>query len=94
MIAEHAPSRKWIALGLGVVLIVGIFLRLPPDWFESAGPLHSLGWLHPNPAFTEVGFDENLYRSYVNALARTGLGDYSAIVDHYIEVQQRLTGSI
>ena len=80
---------------LGLVLLIGIFLRLPVALFEGPhAPLHSLAPLHPNPAFTGVGFDENLDRSYVNGVIRHGLAEYPAIVDQYIEVQKTLTGSI
>jgi len=41
-----------------------------------------------------IGFDEGLYRSYVNELTQVGLAGYPEIVDHYIEVQKTLTGSI
>ena len=50
--------------------------------------------LHPNPGFNGIGFDESLYRGYVNSVIREGLGEYPAIVDHYIEVQKTLVGSI
>ncbi len=49
---------------------------------------------YPSAAFREVGFDEGLYRSYVNALSKGGLGLYPDIVDRYIEVQRTLVGSI
>ncbi len=87
------PPIFWGALGL--VLLVGIFLRLPVALFEgSSAPLSFLSAVHPSPAFTGVGFDENLYRGYVNAVAEKGLLNYSEIVDRYIEVQKTLTGSI
>ena len=53
-----------------------------------------LAALHPAPKFDGVGFDEGLYRGYVNSLIAGGLTSYPEIVDHYIEVQQKLTGSI
>jgi 4-amino-4-deoxy-L-arabinose transferase-like glycosyltransferase len=76
------------------VLALGIFLRLPPELFREGGSLRSLGFLHPDPAFQQVGFDEGLYRSYVNNVIRGGLSSYPDIVDHYIELQRTLTGSI
>jgi 4-amino-4-deoxy-L-arabinose transferase-like glycosyltransferase len=82
-------------VGLGLVLAIGIFLRLPASLFGGPGaPPHALVALHPAPGFTGVGFDENLYRSYVNAIIEGGLGNYSDIVDRYIEVQKTLPGSI
>lgn len=77
------------------MLLFGIFLRLPGSIFENPGaPLAALATLHPSPGFKGVGFDENLYRKYVNSVIHTGLGDYPSIVDHYIEVQKTLPGSI
>ncbi|MEO7165898.1 MAG: phospholipid carrier-dependent glycosyltransferase [Spartobacteria bacterium] len=88
-------QRPLLLLGLGLVIAIGIFLRLPPAVFESPGaPLHALAWLHPSSGFNGIGFDESLYRKYVNSVAHTGLGDYPAIVDHYIEVQKTMAGSI
>ncbi|MBA3882509.1 MAG: phospholipid carrier-dependent glycosyltransferase [Chthoniobacterales bacterium] len=88
-------QRSLYVIGLALVLAAGILLRLPVPLFSGEGaPLSSLQLLHPNPAFTGIGFDENLYRDYVNSVIRKGLGEYPAIVDHYIEVQKTLTGSI
>ncbi len=89
-----ASDRKLLQWGILLVLALGIFLRLPVDLFEKEGPLHSLGALHPQPAFDGVGFDESLYRGYVNSVIRGGLTSYPDIVEHYIEVQKTLTGSI
>jgi len=50
--------------------------------------------VYPSSAFKGVGFDEGLYRGYVNALIKGGLTAYPDIVDRYIEVQRGLTGSI
>jgi hypothetical protein len=88
-------NRPLFLVGLGLVLAIGIFLRLPASLFGGPGAsLHALAQLHPTPGFTGVGFDENLYRSYVNAVTEEGLGNYSDIVDRYIEVQKTLPGSI
>ena len=90
-----AGAAKGFRVALIMVLAIGIFLRLPAALF--AGPDAPLGWvraLHPNPAFTETGFDESLYRGYVNAVIEVGVLNYSDIVDRYIEVQKTLTGSI
>ena len=95
MCSEGTPPRAsyWIALCL--VLAAGIFLRLPASLFEgNAAPLGFLSPLHPNPGFSGIGFDESLYRGYVNSVIRDGLREYPAIVDHYIEVQKTLVGSI
>jgi 4-amino-4-deoxy-L-arabinose transferase-like glycosyltransferase len=92
---SDSRNRPLFFVGLGLVLAIGIFLRLPQSLFGGPGaPLHALAALHPAPGFTGVGFDENLYRSYVNAIIEGGLGNYSDIVDRYIEVQKTLPGSI
>jgi 4-amino-4-deoxy-L-arabinose transferase-like glycosyltransferase len=57
-------------------------------------PLWRWATLHPTPKFDAVGFDEGLYRGYVSSLISGGLIAYPEIVDHYIDVQQKLTGSI
>jgi 4-amino-4-deoxy-L-arabinose transferase-like glycosyltransferase len=93
MPSERTNQKLFIA-ALGVVIAAGIFLRLPASLFENGEAFQSLAVLHPNPGFTEIGFDEGLYREYVNSLARVGLTNYSDIVDHYIEVQKTLPGSI
>lgn len=80
---------------LGAVLLGGTFLRLPAALFEKPNaPLHALVKLHPQPAFTGVGFDGNLYRRYVNSIDEEGLWHYPIIVRRYIAVQKTLTGSI
>jgi 4-amino-4-deoxy-L-arabinose transferase and related glycosyltransferases of PMT family len=50
--------------------------------------------VYSSAAFQGLGFDEGLYRGYVNALINGGLTAYPDIVDHYIEVQRTLVGSI
>jgi 4-amino-4-deoxy-L-arabinose transferase-like glycosyltransferase len=90
---ERTNQKLFIAV-LCVVIAAGVFLRLPAALFENGGAFQSLRVLHPNPGFTEIGFDEGLYREYVNSLTRVGLTNYSDIVDHYIEVQKTLPGSI
>ena len=95
MPTESPRPRTLLVVALGVVLAAGIFLRLPGALFDGPGaPFHALSALHPAPAFKGVGFDENLYRQYVNEVIRGGLWNYPDIVDRYIEVQKTLTGSI
>src|SRR5437867_3562813 len=79
---------------LVIIVALGIFLRLPPHTFSPGAPLHFLGPLHPQPAFTYLGFDEGLYRDYVNGLSKGGLAAYPDIVDEYIDHQKKLAGSI
>ena len=94
MTAQESSSHKISLFAFAIVLALGIFLRLPPHAFASGGPLHSLAALHPQPAFNKIGFDEGLYREYVNALSKDGLGAYPDIVQGYIDVQKKLPGSI
>jgi 4-amino-4-deoxy-L-arabinose transferase-like glycosyltransferase len=79
---------------LAFILALGIFLRIPPHTFSPGEPLHALAGLHPQPAFTQVGFDENLYRQYVNALIKDGITSYPDMVEGYIEVQNKLPNAI
>src|SRR5438477_2234799 len=86
-------NSQFIALAL--VLLAGIFLRLPPSLFQKPdGPLRSLVALHPQPASEQLGFDEALYRDYADKLIRFGLISYPEIIERYREKQQTLTGSI
>ena len=94
MRSAEAQRRTWYLLALCLVLATGIFLRLPASLFERNAAFSFLSPLHPNPGFSGIGFDESLYRGYVNSVIRDGLGEYPAIVDHYIEVQKALVGSI
>lgn len=79
---------------LAIILALGIFLRLTPQAFVSGGSLHLLAPIHPQPAWTKLGFDEGLYREYVNAVSKGGITSYPDIVEGYIEVQKKLPGSI
>src|SRR5436190_19693372 len=82
-------------IALAFVLLVGIFLRLPPSLFQKPdGPLRGLVALHPQPASQQLGFDEGLYRDYTDKLIRFGLISYPEIIERYREKQQTLTGSI
>jgi hypothetical protein len=82
-------------IALATVLLMGIFLRLPPALFQKpTGPLRSLVALHPQPASQQLGFDEGLYRDYATKLVRFGLISYPEIIERYREKQQTLTGSI
>jgi 4-amino-4-deoxy-L-arabinose transferase-like glycosyltransferase len=91
---EYPQTQKVICVGLVIVFASGIFLRSPPQAFVPGGALHRVAAMHPQPAFTQIGFDEGLYREYVNALIKHGLTSYPDIVDHYISLQQKLPGSI
>ena len=93
MSAHHLLNPRIITLA--VILLIGIFLRLPPALFQKPdGPLRSQVILHPQPASQQLGFDEGLYRDYADKLTRFGLLSYPEIIERYREKQQTLTGSI
>jgi 4-amino-4-deoxy-L-arabinose transferase-like glycosyltransferase len=94
MPAQESSRRKIDIIVLVAIFAVGIFLRLPPQTFSQGAPLHSIAAFHPQPAFEIIGFDEGLYREYVNALIRDGITSYPDIVEGYIGAQQDLPGSI
>ena len=93
-VASRPTSRAYL-LTLSAILVLGIFLRIPaPTFSTTPTPLQPLKLLHLAPKFDAIGFDEGLYREYVNGLIEGGLTTYPDIVDHYIEIQEKLTGSI
>jgi len=93
MSAHRLFNPRFIALA--IILLTGIFLRLPPALFQKPdGPLRRLVALHPQPASQMVGFDEGLYRDYADKLTRFGLISYPEIIERYREKQQTLSGSI
>ena len=94
MSASELLRRKIDIFLLAIIFVVGILLRLTPHAFVPGASLHSIAVLHPQPAFNKIGFDEGLYREYVNALSKEGLGSYPDIVQGYIDVQKKLPGSI
>ena len=88
-------EREWHLVALAAVLLVGVFLRLPDAWFSASGaPLQVARALHPSPGFQGVGFDESLYRGYVDDLIRYGVTAYPDFAERYIEVQTRLPSAI
>ena len=87
-------SRALPLIGICAVIAVGIFLRLPPALFVERAPLHFLEILHPQPGFTGVGFDENLYREYVKTLSQAGLSSYPDLAEGYVSLQTRLPSAI
>src|SRR5438045_9363167 len=93
MSAHRLLNLRFIALG--IILLMGVFLRLPPSLFQKPdGPLRGLVALHPQPASQQLGFDEGLYRDYTDKLIRFGLISYPEIIERYRGKQQTLTGSI
>jgi 4-amino-4-deoxy-L-arabinose transferase-like glycosyltransferase len=90
----QSRARKIDIVLLALILAVGIFLRVTPGAFAPGASLHFLAPLHSQPAWTKIGFDEGLYREYVNVLSKGGLTSYPDIVEGYIDVQKDLPGSI
>lgn len=76
-------------VALVLVLAMGIFFRLPPALFHTDHtPLRAVGWLHPEPADAQGGFDQRLYEAYTDSLIAFGLTSYPDIVERYIEEQK------
>jgi 4-amino-4-deoxy-L-arabinose transferase-like glycosyltransferase len=50
--------------------------------------------IYPSAGFTAVGYDEGLYRGYVNNLISYGLTSYPDFAEHYVERQQKLPAAI
>jgi 4-amino-4-deoxy-L-arabinose transferase-like glycosyltransferase len=97
MSIAESTNRNIILVSLALVLVVGVFLRLPPSLFSSKGTLSALSVFHPNPKWHNmqlVGVDEDLYRGYVEELSAKGLTHYPDIILGYIEKQVKLPGSI
>jgi 4-amino-4-deoxy-L-arabinose transferase-like glycosyltransferase len=85
----NAISRRKIdILGFILVLGLGIFLRLPHAAFSgNANPLHLVEAAHPHPKIDNLGFDEGLYRTYLDNLIIGGLGAYPEMVEDYVTAQ-------
>jgi 4-amino-4-deoxy-L-arabinose transferase-like glycosyltransferase len=50
--------------------------------------------LYPSAAFEGIGFDENLYRVYVNQLKQGGVWNYPHMVQSYLDYQRTLSSSL
>jgi len=94
MPSPDSRSRKIDIILLSLILALGIFLRLPPHTFATNGSLHSIAAAHPGSKMEGVGFDEGMYRGYLITLIDGGLHAYPQIVEHYIELQQRVQRSV
>lgn len=47
--------------------------------------------IYPSASFTATGYDEELYRRYVEVLSNHGISSYPDIVESYLEQQQRIS---
>src|SRR6202163_1975442 len=94
MPAQESSRRKIDIFALAIILALGIFLRIPPHAFSPRNPLRSIAALHPQPAFTQIGVDEVLYRRYVNALVKNGITSYPDLVESYLATQNELPYAI
>jgi hypothetical protein len=79
---------------LAAIILFGISLRLPPFLFAERGSLHWLHAIHPQPGFDGLGFDEGLYRNYVEALSKTSFTSYPDLAEMYVKVQRKLPSAI
>ena len=50
--------------------------------------------IYPSASFTGIGYDEGLYRGYVNNLIASGLTSYPDFAESYVERQQKLPAAI
>jgi 4-amino-4-deoxy-L-arabinose transferase-like glycosyltransferase len=50
--------------------------------------------IYPSAGFTGIGYDEQLYREYVNSLSAHGLTSYPDLAESYVERQQQLPAAI
>ena len=91
---SEIPNRRFFLSALCLVFLAGIFLRLPTSAFLETGSLSQLSALHPKAGFQRIGFDEALYREYVDNLIRYGVSSYPDLAEHYVEVQRRLPTAI
>jgi 4-amino-4-deoxy-L-arabinose transferase and related glycosyltransferases of PMT family len=95
MPAHESSHRKVEIICLVIVLVVGIFFRLPQSAFSGDGnPFHALESFHPEPKMNGIGFDEGLYRGYLNVIIDKGLGVYPEMVQEYVEVQGKMDQAI
>ena len=94
MFYSQRRERILYFAALVTALFIGVWLRIPSGAFTVGSTLHGSSYLHPSAGFTGIGFDEGLYREYVNSLARIGLTSYPDIVEHYIAVQEKLPASV
>jgi 4-amino-4-deoxy-L-arabinose transferase-like glycosyltransferase len=94
MTESNIGLRKIDIVALTIVLLLAVFLRLPPHAFAMGTALHPIAALHPQPAFNQIGFDEGLYVEYVNKLDKLRLSAYPLIVKDYVDRQERLNRSI
>ena len=54
--------------------------------FSESGSLSQLDALHHEAGFQTIGFDEALYRGYVDDLIRYGVSSYPDLAERYVEV--------
>src|SRR2546428_7264491 len=89
---SESRRRKVRLVSLAIVLAIGVFLRIPSSTLtDAAAPLRVV---HLNTTMKGIGFDENLYRTYVNVLISRGITSYPDLAEEYVAVQDRLTSAI
>src|SRR5438477_2952612 len=72
MSALEFRRRKIEIVLLAIIFAIGIFLRITPQAFEPGASLHFCTAFHPQPSYMKLGFDEELYRKYVNGVIAEG----------------------
>lgn len=95
MLADETRNRTAYVGVLGIIIWIGLFLRLPASLFIGDDAALSFATaVHPIPGFAGVGFDENLYRGYVDNLIKYGVTAYPDFAQHYVELQTSLPSAI
>ena len=77
--ASIGPRKFWRLIIIAFLLITGVGVGLR---------------IYPSAGFTRVGYDESLYRRYVDDLSTHGLTSYPDFAEYYVERQQQLPGAI
>ena len=86
--------KRLVVSAFCLVFLVGCFLRLPMSAFSESGSLLKLNAFHPAAGFQSIGFDEALYRGYVDDLIRYGVSSYPDLAERYVDVQRHLPTAI
>ena len=88
------PDRRFVFSAFCLVFLVGVFLRLPISLFSESGSLSQVSAIHFEAGFQGIGFDEGLYRGYVDDVIHYGVSAYPDLAERYVEVQRHLPTAI
>ncbi len=72
---SHVRGRRILYYAALVLAIgAGIFFGCLRHCLQTVRLACAAGFAHPTAKFSGIGFDEGLYREYVNALSKVGIG--------------------